>query len=168
MLHWLRKGNLFACVERRFDVDGEFLSFRELETKLRGRPESLVLVRWAEAKSHTIAMSPRLTTFERKLLAPINWAVVRRQDPSDFKDRMVYYDRTTDEMAATSLPERLGRMKRYRISGSGPELVVPVQSWDPRPHTFLRWRSRAAQWRLVWSTMVVVFRGTAHHQPEGI
>ena len=45
MLHWLRKGNLFACVERRFDVDGEFLSFRELETKLRGRPESLVLVR---------------------------------------------------------------------------------------------------------------------------
>ena len=99
----LRTRGLFQKWERRVDADGELRTYREFRDKYQtsrygGQWE--VGFRWEEARSRSISWRLRMSTFKRRLLKPIGWAVATKFEGCDLlsRQRTVYYERAGSQL----------------------------------------------------------------------
>ena len=139
----LRTRGLFQKWERRVDADGELRTYREFRDKYQtsrygGQWE--VGFRWEEARSRSISWRLRMSTFERRLLKPIGWAVATKFEGCDLSSRRrtVYYERAGSQLGG-NLPqslERLAREESGMVSRDLPSSFGCFRTWDPKRMAF--------------------------------
>ena len=145
----MSEDHIFDKTEQLFDSSYELRSFRELKRShhhstmattpsVVSNPANL---RWAEARTRTIALRLRLETYERRLLKPIKWAVARHhcaghrlagtRVSAPFEP--VYYERATGKSTCGSLPKDLERFERHAVNELNGHAFV---TWNPRRMRF--------------------------------
>jgi len=138
----LRPHGLFQKLERRVDADGELRSFPEIHRKywtsrtsqMGGQP---VGFRWEEARSRSIAWRLRMSSFERRLLKPLGWAVATQFEIEDLSSRRrtVYYERASGKLGG-NLPQSLERLARHDVAYSPSADQQGFRTWDPKRMAF--------------------------------